>query len=120
MLDIKGVSVLEKHPVARLESLALQQTNQSHENESVATVTMAIWFYSKSARATTSWEVCSRGENTQIPKEGYKTALWSGKYFKYGEVIVAIISTSLVNHQVVMLNPSRLGDAGCICCTPPL
>lgn len=110
MWDIKGVSVLEKHPVARLESLVLQQTNQSHENESVATVTMAIWNLGD----------LFQGENTQIPKEGYKTALWSGKYLKYREVIVDIISTSPVNCQLTVLNPGRLGDTGCICCTPPL
>ena len=84
MWDIKGVSVLEKHPVARLESLALQQTNQSHENDSVATVTMAIWFYSKSARANTTWEV--QGETLKSTRKATKQhfgqeSIWStGKW----------------------------------------
>ena len=71
------------------------------------------------------------GRKHSPTKATKQLALWSGKYLKSGEVIVAIISMnlvnrqlavlnpgSLVNRQLTVLNPGRLGDAGCICCTP--
>ena len=55
----------------------------------------------------TSWVVCPR---EQILKKGHK--ITSALYLKFGEVFVAIMSMSLVNHQLAVLNPGGLVDSG--------
>ena len=52
------------------------------------------------------------GENAQILKKGHEIA--SALYLKFGEAFVAIMSMSLVNSQLAVLNPGRLVDSGCI------
>ena len=53
-----------------------------------------------------------------LKKAAKQLALWLGRYLKFGEVIVAVMSTSLANHHLAVLNPGSLVDTGCLGYTP--